>query len=741
MGENGCTSDTRPSRRRCATSCAPTTPAPHPRDPEQMHEGEGVGPVPRQIVRRWRPTAGSASAGRPSTAARAARPSSSSSSSTSRCGPARRCRCSPSTPSPTIMKYGSEEQKAFFLPKILAGEIHFASATPSPTRAPTWRRSDPGRARRRRVRHQRPEDLHQPRHRRRLHLAGGAHRPRGKKHKGISIIIVPPTRRASRSSPSSTWASTTSTPPSTTTCACPPPTWSARRTAAGASSPTSSTTSASRCAASGIIERQLTDVPEWAQQTKLADGTPGHRPGVGAAQPRARARPARVPAPHQLEGRLDGRAGPARPRRRLTMKVFGTEFYMEALRELLMEVLGPRANLRAAAPGAVLNGKLNTCYRGLHILTFGGGTNEMQRDLIAMFGLEHAPRPPRSPKHRTPTAERTDGLLAHRRQQALLDLAARSSADRCTLERLKEIERGDAVATTPTSGASWPVPTWSASRSPRPSAGAASASSTSCLAARPGRPPRRARALLGRRRAGAADRRARHRGPAAQCCPASRPARCPHRGAAGAVVRPRPAPTTRRARRRRLAPRRREDSRCPTRTSRGGARARRDRRRRVACSSSTRRRRGHPEPPGHQSAVADLRLDLDGVRGRRRCAARRRPADGAEMLASLDRARWSRCARFARRLRRGLRMTAEYTTNRKQFERPISASTTRTTWPSPARAAPKLTRRVFNKQSTCVGPATRAHAARLLRARLRGRAGLRDRPPLPARAPKSAPTR
>ena len=26
-------------------------------------------------------------------------------------------------------------------------------------------------------------------------------------------------------------------------------------------------------------------------------------------------------------------------------------------------------------------------YRGLLILTFGGGTNEMQRDLIAMFGL------------------------------------------------------------------------------------------------------------------------------------------------------------------------------------------------------------------------------------------------------------------------------------------------------------------------------------------------------------------
>ena len=42
---------------------------------------------------RWPPTGGSASAGRPSTAARAIGPSSSSSSSTSRCGPGPRFRC------------------------------------------------------------------------------------------------------------------------------------------------------------------------------------------------------------------------------------------------------------------------------------------------------------------------------------------------------------------------------------------------------------------------------------------------------------------------------------------------------------------------------------------------------------------------------------------------------------------------------------------------------------------------
>jgi len=69
-----------------------------------------------------------------------------------------------------------------------------------------------------------------------------------------------------------------------------------------------------------------------------------------------------------------------------TIKVFGTEFYLESFR-MLMEVLGPRAYLDGESPEAVLKGRLEMNYRSLVILTFGGGTNEIQRDLIAMFGL------------------------------------------------------------------------------------------------------------------------------------------------------------------------------------------------------------------------------------------------------------------------------------------------------------------------------------------------------------------
>jgi alkylation response protein AidB-like acyl-CoA dehydrogenase len=69
-----------------------------------------------------------------------------------------------------------------------------------------------------------------------------------------------------------------------------------------------------------------------------------------------------------------------------TIKVFGTEHYLESFR-LLMEVLGERAALTPGSPGALLNSRLESLYRSLLILTFGGGTNELQRDLIAAFGM------------------------------------------------------------------------------------------------------------------------------------------------------------------------------------------------------------------------------------------------------------------------------------------------------------------------------------------------------------------
>jgi alkylation response protein AidB-like acyl-CoA dehydrogenase len=68
------------------------------------------------------------------------------------------------------------------------------------------------------------------------------------------------------------------------------------------------------------------------------------------------------------------------------IKVYGSELQIEAYRALL-EVLGAPGILAKGSPGAVLQGKIESSYRNGLILTFGGGTNEVQRDIIAMAGL------------------------------------------------------------------------------------------------------------------------------------------------------------------------------------------------------------------------------------------------------------------------------------------------------------------------------------------------------------------
>jgi alkylation response protein AidB-like acyl-CoA dehydrogenase len=78
--------------------------------------------------------------------------------------------------------------------------------------------------------------------------------------------------------------------------------------------------------------------------------------------------------------------GTLHPAEASAVKVYATEFYVEAY-ERLMEVVGPAAALKGDSPGSVLRGRLERMYRATLILTFGGGTNEVQRDIIAMAGL------------------------------------------------------------------------------------------------------------------------------------------------------------------------------------------------------------------------------------------------------------------------------------------------------------------------------------------------------------------
>ncbi len=67
-------------------------------------------------------------------------------------------------------------------------------------------------------------------------------------------------------------------------------------------------------------------------------------------------------------------------------KVYSTEALIEVLR-LLMEVIGPNSLVRSGSSASVLHGDLELEYRRCMTNTFGGGVNEIQRGLVANFGL------------------------------------------------------------------------------------------------------------------------------------------------------------------------------------------------------------------------------------------------------------------------------------------------------------------------------------------------------------------
>lgn len=76
-----------------------------------------------------------------------------------------------------------------------------------------------------------------------------------------------------------------------------------------------------------------------------------------------------------------------------TTKVYGSEGVVEILHRL-MDIVGGSALVRGGSAAAHLLGELEFELRAAPINTFGGGTNELQRELIAQFGLG-MPRPQR----------------------------------------------------------------------------------------------------------------------------------------------------------------------------------------------------------------------------------------------------------------------------------------------------------------------------------------------------------
>ena len=144
---------------------------------------------------------------------------------------------------------------------------------------------------------------------------------------------------------------------------------------------------------SGILERAFEETRAWAAETNLPDG----RRVID--QEWVQTNLARVYAGLEFMRLINWKVawtatqGSLSPADASATKVFGTEWYVESF-HLLMEIAGQRGYIKRGSPEAVAQGSLEHLYRGLVILTFGGGTNEIQRDLIGLFGLG-LPRVPR----------------------------------------------------------------------------------------------------------------------------------------------------------------------------------------------------------------------------------------------------------------------------------------------------------------------------------------------------------
>jgi hypothetical protein len=131
----------------------------------------------------------------------------------------------------------------------------------------------------------------------------------------------------------------------------------------------------------GLLARTL----RWAQQTEV-DGKPI------AAQPWAQSALAEVYARLEAMRLMNWRmawqldTGEPDPAFASAIKAYSTECLI-ATDKLMLEVTGVAGGLRRGSAGAALAGDLEEHYRKCQINTFGGGVAEVMRDLIAQFGL------------------------------------------------------------------------------------------------------------------------------------------------------------------------------------------------------------------------------------------------------------------------------------------------------------------------------------------------------------------
>ncbi len=292
------------------------------------------------------------------------------------------------TVGPTLMRYGSDEIKREFLPKILRGELQFAIGYSEPEAG-----TDLASLKTRAV----PDGDEYVINGQKTFtsLAGFADfiwlaartDPDAPKHRGISMFLVPTGSPGFTISPILTMGGVRTNATFYENVRVP-----AGNLVGGENMGWTLITNQlnhERVALSGVagMTRLVGDVCDWARATKLADGRRViDQPWVQTNLARLHAKTEALKLMNwklMYEMETQGNLGPAGSS---AVKVYSSEFAVEAYRALL-EIFGQEGTVKEGSPGAVLKGRVEMRYRAALILTFGGGTNEVQRDIIAMAGL------------------------------------------------------------------------------------------------------------------------------------------------------------------------------------------------------------------------------------------------------------------------------------------------------------------------------------------------------------------
>ena len=291
------------------------------------------------------------------------------------------------TVGPTLREYGTEEQKDYFCKRILAGEVHFAIGYSEPDagtdlaalRTTATRDGDEW------VINGQKMWTSLAGHADYIWLAARTD-PEAKKHRGISMFLVPTDAEGFSYQPIRTVGGVTTNATFYDNVRVPNDALIGGENNGWRLITGQLNHERISLMTVGPMRRNLRDVVDWAKRTPVGSGYVIDQPWVQSNIARVYAKLQVLRLMNWKQAWAATHDGQPNPAVASTIKVYGSELNLEAYR-LLLEVLGPRAVISKGSVECALEARIDSAYRNGLILTFGGGTNEVQRDIIAMAGL------------------------------------------------------------------------------------------------------------------------------------------------------------------------------------------------------------------------------------------------------------------------------------------------------------------------------------------------------------------